>query len=134
MKCKKKKETEVSLIPFLSLSLSLSLSFSLSLSLSLSLSSSFSNRGIPFEYRAEYWFKFSGAAAKSRYNHDYYEFLSREAPTAVKPKYVHAIDLDIPRTFPNAVVIQQRSVLEKLRRILLAYAMRNPSIGYCQVC
>lgn len=39
---------------------------------------------------------------------------------------------DIPRTFPGHPALNENG-RDSLRRILLAYACHNPSVGYCQV-
>lgn len=42
------------------------------------------------------------------------------------------IELDIRRTFSEDVLSSNVDWSDALRRILIAYAMRNPSLGYCQ--
>lgn len=39
---------------------------------------------------------------------------------------------DIPRTFPGHPALDDNG-RNSLRRLLLAYARHNPSVGYCQV-
>lgn len=39
---------------------------------------------------------------------------------------------DIPRTFPGHPALNDDG-RDSLRRLLLAYARHNPSVGYCQV-
>lgn len=39
---------------------------------------------------------------------------------------------DIPRTFPGHPALDENG-RNSLRRVLLAYARHNPSVGYCQV-
>lgn len=39
---------------------------------------------------------------------------------------------DIPRTFPGHPALNENG-RDSLRRLLLAYARHNPSVGYCQV-
>lgn len=39
---------------------------------------------------------------------------------------------DIPRTFPGHPALNENG-RNSLRRLLLAYARHNPSVGYCQV-
>jgi hypothetical protein len=39
---------------------------------------------------------------------------------------------DIPRTFPGHPALDERG-RDSLRRVLVAYARHNPSVGYCQV-
>ena len=43
------------------------------------------------------------------------------------------IEKDLHRTFPGHPVMDS-SGRNALRRLLAAYARRNPSVGYCQVC
>lgn len=39
---------------------------------------------------------------------------------------------DLPRTFPGHPALDENG-RSSLRRVLLAYARHNPSVGYCQV-
>ncbi|KAF4663952.1 hypothetical protein FOL47_005471 [Perkinsus chesapeaki] len=48
--------------------------------------------------------------------------------SALDAKVVHQIDMDIPRT---ATGIPEEK-MARMRTILMAYALRNPSVGYCQ--
>lgn len=43
------------------------------------------------------------------------------------------IEKDLHRTFPGHPVMDSTG-RNALRRLLAAYARRNPSVGYCQVC
>lgn len=45
---------------------------------------------------------------------------------------VHILMQDIPRTFPGHPALDENG-RNSLRRLLLAYARHNPSVGYCQV-
>lgn len=50
-----------------------------------------------------------------------------------KPTYYSSeISKDIERTFPYHPYYQIPEHVNKLERVLVAYANRNPSIGYCQ--
>jgi hypothetical protein len=42
------------------------------------------------------------------------------------------IEKDLRRTFPTNVNFQSEQGIAELRRVLLAYALRNPGLGYCQ--
>lgn len=42
------------------------------------------------------------------------------------------IQKDLNRTFPTNPLFSNEETLEKLARILLAYARRNKGLGYCQ--
>eukprot|EP00931_Biecheleriopsis_adriatica_P104877 TRINITY_DN79491_c0_g1_i1.p1 TRINITY_DN79491_c0_g1~~TRINITY_DN79491_c0_g1_i1.p1 ORF type:complete len:401 (-),score=75.09 TRINITY_DN79491_c0_g1_i1:109-1311(-) len=83
-----------------------------------------SRRGIPAEFRAEAW-----QAALDVRSHAkpglYQELLTVDNP------WIHPIEIDIPRTFPEMPYFddeQQQSLL----RILKAYANLCPDVGYCQ--
>jgi hypothetical protein len=43
------------------------------------------------------------------------------------------IDKDLHRTLPGAR-LAAKAGHRALRRVLAAYAVHNPSVGYCQVC
>lgn len=47
--------------------------------------------------------------------------------------WLQQIEKDLPRTFPGHPLMHA-SGRGALRRILAAYALRNSSVGYCQVC
>ena len=40
--------------------------------------------------------------------------------------------MDLGRTFPGEDFYRRPEIIDSLRRICLAYAVRNPEIGYCQ--
>jgi hypothetical protein len=40
------------------------------------------------------------------------------------------IERDVPRTFPNHVMFKQESSEETLQRVLWAYAIHDPELGY----
>eukprot|EP01034_Spumella_vulgaris_P024585 gene24585-30951_t len=42
------------------------------------------------------------------------------------------IEKDLLRTFPERIKEENVTLVDSLRRVLLAYALRNPSVGYCQ--
>lgn len=42
------------------------------------------------------------------------------------------IEQDVRRTLPSHPMFQSEAGLAALRRVLLAYAARNPALGYCQ--
>lgn len=49
------------------------------------------------------------------------------------PRLIFMFNLqDIPRTFPGHPALDENG-RDSLRRLLLAYARHNPSVGYCQV-
>lgn len=93
----------------------------------------FIRKGIPNEYRPMIWMKVSGAKLMMKANPDLYVQLQSKLPPG---DVVEAIDIDIPRTFPQNIyykdVSTEPSLRPGLRRVLLAFAVQNPQIGYCQ--
>jgi Rab-GTPase-TBC domain len=57
----------------------------------------------------------------------YYRYIT-SINEASDSKSIKQIDRDIPRTFPHDLSFNRI----ELRRILVAYSVRNPNIGYCQ--
>ena len=92
-------------------------------------------QGIPPELRGVFWFQLSGAAEKC-------ELEGRRGV----PRYEDICDLgisecsaqiekDLLRTFPGNEKMGGKDGtdgIDSLRRILTAYSLRNPSVGYCQ--
>ncbi|BBH06054.1 Ypt/Rab-GAP domain of gyp1p superfamily protein [Prunus dulcis] len=86
------------------------------------------------------WQAFVGVKAR-RVERYYYELLAQETNTTesvdkdnssgVPRKWRRQIEKDIPRTFPGHPALNEDG-RNSLRRLLLAYARHNPSVGYCQ--
>ena len=70
----------------------------------------------------------SGAAARKEAQPGLYQ---RLVATAAPKGVEDAIELDVRRTFPEHPRLTDEFV-ERMRRVLLAYAKRNPEVGYCQ--
>uniref|UniRef100_A0A6N2L9W7 Rab-GAP TBC domain-containing protein n=1 Tax=Salix viminalis TaxID=40686 RepID=A0A6N2L9W7_SALVM len=98
------------------------------------------HEGVPKDLRGEVWQAFVGV--KSRRVERYYEgLLAEETNTeqskehnnskAAPRKWKKQIEKDIPRTFPGHPALDERG-RDSLRRVLVAYARHNPSVGYCQ--
>ncbi|KAI8367410.1 rab-GTPase-TBC domain-containing protein, partial [Choanephora cucurbitarum] len=108
-------------------------------------------QGIPSEIRGKVWMHYSGASKKMEGNPDVYNSLVN---TAIKMgEYNEHADMiqreiDLHRTFPDnmnfecAYFVDQQgttfmepeknSKLQSLKRILLAFTIYSPQIGYCQ--
>ena len=84
--------------------------------------------GIPNEHRAHAWMLLSGAETRRDAQPRLYQRLV-SAPASAKVR--DSIELDVRRTFPENPRLTAEFV-EKLRRVLLAYAKRNPEVAYCQ--
>lgn len=88
--------------------------------------------GIPDIYRHEVWPLMCGATHKLNANAgQYQEYLSQESVRTSQAS--QDIDKDLHRSMPaHPYYSNQPKNLEPLRNVLLAYAARNPAVGYCQ--
>ncbi|GJN14646.1 hypothetical protein PR202_gb01497 [Eleusine coracana subsp. coracana] len=97
--------------------------------------------GLPMALRGELWQAFVGTGTR-RIN-GYYDSLAAEAEVennkcldsstseGVHEKWIGQIEKDLPRTFPGHPALDEDG-RNALRRLLIAYARHNPSVGYCQ--
>lgn len=85
--------------------------------------------GIPDKLRGKLWMLYSGAINESQTHAGYYEELC-ESSIGLLP--IAAIETDLHRSLPEHPAFQSHLGIGALRRVLNAYAHRNPSIGYCQ--
>ena len=84
--------------------------------------------GVPVIYRSKIWSECCGA-----YNLKtpgvYEELVNSDA----EPESMSQIELDLNRTMPSNVFFGGKGPgVQKLRRVLKAFSIRNPAIGYCQ--
>ena len=101
-------------------------------------------KGIPPEWRGNAWFLYAGGPERLHQNPGLYEKRLREAAQGkLVDNDQDAIEKDLPRTFPDQIDFKPDSVngeesaeevpiIQALRRVLQAFAVENPSIGYCQ--
>jgi hypothetical protein len=89
--------------------------------------------GIPAVFRSQIWWACSGGADKMKKASaaQQYPALPKEDSGALTPS-AHEIEKDLHRTFPNNENISSDDGLTVLRRVLIAYSVRNPVVGYCQ--
>jgi hypothetical protein len=65
-------------------------------------------------------------------NPGYYDGIKKLGFFYPNPAFIQ-IELDLPRTYPNANDGEDLQVLlEPLRNVLYSIVIRNPTIGYCQ--
>nr|CAB3464990.1 unnamed protein product [Digitaria exilis] len=97
--------------------------------------------GLPMALRGELWQAFVGTRA--RRVEGYYDSLAAEGESennkcsdsstseGIHEKWIGQIEKDLPRTFPGHPALDEDG-RNALRRLLIAYAKHNPSVGYCQ--
>jgi hypothetical protein len=90
--------------------------------------------GVPPELRGDVWYACAGAATKMK-------SCSRDQQYPELVKHLHELDntliavdieKDLLRTFPEKICAEDKKLVDTLRRLLRAYALRNPVVGYCQ--
>lgn len=74
----------------------------------------------------------SGAKREMLNNKNYYKTILSKYPRKIPFPHEEPIDLDLHRTFPEHPYYKNEDNIQKLKNILLAFSMRNITIGYCQ--
>ncbi|EED19897.1 GTPase activating protein (Gyp3), putative [Talaromyces stipitatus ATCC 10500] len=117
----------------------------------------FVRKGIPSEYRGAAWFYYAGGYQHMHPNPGHYAKLVQEAMSSSINTDKEHIERDLYRTFPDNVhfkpemsadlagidtagsdipkhssVIIETQMIRSLRRVLYAFALHNPRIGYTQ--
>eukprot|EP00891_Asterochloris_glomerata_P005168 jgi/Astpho2/5168/Aster-04752 len=88
-------------------------------------------KGVPPKHRAWVWSEVSGAAAKQKEQmNNYYEAMVHMGEACSIAS--HQIELDLPRTFPHNSWVAGGDGKSALRRVLLAFSVHKPEVGYCQ--
>ncbi|KAH8594268.1 rab-GTPase-TBC domain-containing protein [Bisporella sp. PMI_857] len=108
----------------------------------------FVRKGIPPDWRGDAWFYYAGGPAMLSKHYGIYDELTEKAAAGgVSETDDEIIERDLHRTFPDNVRFKhdpvvspsgpdvpepETPILQSLRRVLQAFAIYNPRIGYCQ--
>ncbi|XP_015603181.1 TBC1 domain family member 9 [Cephus cinctus] len=88
-------------------------------------------QGVPQTLRGEVWLTFSGALNEMAMNSGLYKSLVEQS-IGKSCQANEEIERDLHRSLPEHPAFQSDTGISALRRVLSAYAYRNPQIGYCQ--
>ncbi|KAJ5330031.1 hypothetical protein N7452_010421 [Penicillium brevicompactum] len=114
----------------------------------------FVRKGIPPEFRGAAWFYYAGGYEHLNRNLGHYDRLVEQAMSSASNDDKEHIERDLHRTFPDNIhfkpeapaaaehsgssnpaysnVVTETQMIQSLRRVLYAYALHNPKIGYTQ--
>ncbi|KAH8801756.1 hypothetical protein F5884DRAFT_526572 [Xylogone sp. PMI_703] len=111
----------------------------------------FVRKGIPPDWRGEAWFYYAGGPAMiAKHPGTYQQLVNKAQSGGLSQTDDEAIERDLNRTFPDNILFKpdplprvngsdsdpppppETRKLKSLRRVLRAFAVYNPKIGYCQ--
>ncbi|XP_056245137.1 TBC1 domain family member 8 [Seriola aureovittata] len=87
--------------------------------------------GIPESLRGELWMTLSDASSELEAHQGYYTSQVQKS-MGQSNLATEEIERDLHRSLPDHPAFQNPTGIAALRRVLTAYAHRNPKIGYCQ--
>ncbi|VUZ47061.1 unnamed protein product, partial [Hymenolepis diminuta] len=88
-------------------------------------------KGLPAKLRGRLWLLLSGAQNDLCANPGYYEDIVRQT-SGRSNSVLLEIERDLHRSLPEHPAYHTPEGIAALRRVLTAYAFRNPNVGYCQ--
>ncbi|KAI0988752.1 hypothetical protein GJ496_005195 [Pomphorhynchus laevis] len=88
--------------------------------------------GNPDSLRGHIWMITSGALNEKMADPDAYNIACRLARTSISDEVGDEIERDLHRSLPEHPAFKCSEGISSLRNVLTAYAVCNPSIGYCQ--
>jgi hypothetical protein len=96
-------------------------------------------KGIPAEWRGNAWFWFAKGHEKLASHPGLYDKLCKQT-TGLKNNDTELIERDLQRTFPDNIYFradppnagEETILIRSLRRVLTAFSVYMPKIGYCQ--
>lgn len=98
-------------------------------------------KGIPAEWRGNAWWYFARGQEKLNKNKGLYDKILNNLNSSQNGQLRDSdvIERDLNRTFPDNIHFQRKSddteeplMIQSLRRVLIAFSIYNPKIGYCQ--
>ena len=92
----------------------------------------FKNDTIPKKYHPQIWLISSGAKRQLFNNKNYYYNLLNAYFSEIPSAFERQIDLDVPRTFSDLEKYKNKTLIQKLKNVLIAFSRRNITVGYCQ--
>lgn len=91
----------------------------------------FIRKGIPMTLRKKSWMFFSGAVNYQQENG--YKYITSLKENSESSTIIETIKIDMPRTFPDNIYFSTEDALQQqLFNVLVAFAMQNSDVGYCQ--
>lgn len=90
----------------------------------------FVRKGVPMNLRKKTWMYFSGAVNNQQECGHKYSILKENPENSA---IIEIIKIDMPRTFPDNIYFSTEDALQQqLYNVLVAFAMQNKEVGYCQ--
>ena len=91
-------------------------------------------QGIPVSLRPKIWAECSGASFHRTPGHydDLMACVARGSTEDLDADIVNQIEADVGRTLTDNTFFRHGPGMDRLKKVLLAYSIHNPEVGYCQ--